>query len=96
MNECCDICTLNHRTDQHYERQFAPIKVKGYRPLDLTDAERNDINYLWHTSRIESHKRYTRMQYVAKWFERRHPEVKTSAKALWFTIEAEIELLKAV
>ena len=91
-SECCDVCTLNHATEQHFDAEFAPVKVKGFRPLDLTDTERNYITNLWHLSRVESRNRHTRMSYVAKWFKRKFPEAVTSDKALWLAIEDAIRL----
>ena len=90
--ECCNICTLNHATDQHYDPEFAPLKVKGYRPLELTEAESNDVSFLWHTSRIETHNRHARLSYVFKWFRQRHTDVVCSDKALWLAIEQGVQL----
>lgn len=93
-HDCCDICTLNHKTDQHFDAEFAPVKVKMFRPLDLTGRERNYLTELWHLSRIESHGRHERMVYVAKWFKRKFPEAVTSDKALWLAIETETQLVR--
>lgn len=94
-NDCCDICTLNHATDRHFDKEFAPVKVKGFRKAELTDAEKADINTLWHLSRVESRDRHARMSYVAKWFRKRH-ETGYSDKALWLAIDEETRLIKAV
>lgn len=90
-NNCCDICTLNHRTEDHATTM--PIKVKGFRGAKLSDTEKADINTLWHLSRIESHRRYERMQYVAKWFRRRH-DTDYGDKALWLAIDEETQLIR--
>lgn len=94
-NNRCDICTLNHATDRHFDKEFAPVRVKAFRKAELTNAEKADINMLWHLSRVESHSRHTRMSYVAKWFRRRHV-TDYSDKALWLAIDEETQLFKAV
>lgn len=96
VTNCCDICTLGHETEQHYDPEFAPIKVRRFKSLDLTNAERGYITELWHLSRVESHERHTRMSYVAKWFKHRFPEAVTSDKALWLAIETETALFKVM
>jgi len=92
-DECCDICTLNHATDDHYS--VGSIKVKAFRRADLTDAEKSYINELWHLSRVESYERHARMSYVAKWFRRKFADTDYSDKALWFAIDEETQLSRA-
>jgi hypothetical protein len=94
VNACCDICTLNHATGQHFDKEFAPVKVKAFRRADLTDAEKADINLLWHLSRIESHGRHARMSYVVKWFRKRH-QTDYSDKALWLAVDEETQLVRS-
>lgn len=89
--QCCDICTLNHATDDHYS--VKPIKVKAFRRADLTDAEKSYINELWHLSRVESRERHARMSYVAKWFRRKFTITDYSDKALWLAIGEETRLV---
>jgi hypothetical protein len=92
-DDCCDICTLNHATDQHFDKEFAPVKVKAFYRAELTDMEKADINMLWHLSRVESHQRYERLRYVVRWFRRRH-QTDYSDKALWLAVEEETHLVR--
>lgn len=88
---CCNICTLNHATGDHYG--IKPLKLKAFRRAELTDAEKGEINQLWHLSRVEGHGRYTRLSYVFRWFRRRHAS-DYSDKALWLAIDEETQLVK--
>jgi hypothetical protein len=86
---------LGHATDRHFDKELAPIKVKGFRRADLTNVEKADINLLWHLSRVESYQRYERLRYVIKWFRRRH-QTDYSDKALWLAIDEETQLARGV
>lgn len=84
----CTICTLNHQTEQHYDAEFAPLRVKRFQPVRLTDTERATVIDLWHLSRVESSSRWLRLAYVEKWFRRRHGN-EYSEKALWLALGEE-------
>jgi hypothetical protein len=86
-DQCCDICTLNHATDDHYSA--GSVKVKAFRHADLTDAEKSYINELWHLSRVESYERHARLLYVAKWFKRKFTDTDYSNKAIWLAVDEE-------
>src|SRR4030095_407728 len=79
LDYTCDVCLLNHPTEQH--SAFKPIKVAAM-PTPRADQTAVLIEY-WHISKAHSHCGHERRQYVVRWFCKRFPDVKPTVAYKW-------------